>query len=63
MNAICSYVTDVEKEVYVLILTENVFRRLIQKKDYFRYFFPFIFCSIIYLFEKRKTKGANACLP
>ena len=30
-------------------------------QDYFLFFFSFIFCSIIYLFEKRK--GAYSCLP
>ena len=42
-------------------LISNAFRGSIQSTRLFLIFSSFIFCSIIYLFEKRK--GAYSCLP
>ena len=42
-------------------LIANAFRGSIQNTRLFSIFSSFIFCSIIYLFEKRK--GAHSCLP
>ena len=42
-------------------LIANAFRGSIQNRRLFSIFSSFIFCSIIYLFEKRK--GAYSCLP
>ena len=42
-------------------LIANAFRGSIQNTRSFSIFSPFIFCSIIYLFEKRKQ--AYSCLP
>ena len=45
----------------VFDLIPNAFRRSIQNTRLFSTFSSFIFCSIIYLFEK--LKGAYSCLP
>ena len=42
-------------------LIANAFQGSIQDTRLFSIFFSFIFCSIIYLFEK--WKGAYSCLP
>ena len=55
MDSLYSFVTDFEKQIFCIDLIANAFRRSMQKQDCFRYFLPF-FCSIIYLFEKRKRK-------
>ena len=46
--------TDFEKQIFVIDLIANAFRALIQNTSLLFIFF-FIFCSIIYLFQK--TEG------
>ena len=60
MGVFCSYATDFEKQILVLLIP-NDFRGSTQKTRSFSIFSSFIFCSFIYLFEKRK--GAYSCLP
>ena len=45
----------------ILVLIANAFRGSIQNTRLFSIFSLFIFCSIIYLFEKKN--GAYCCLP
>ena len=54
-------VTDFEKTDLGINLIANAFRGSIQNTRLFSIFFSIIFCSIIYLFEKRK--GGYSCLP
>ena len=54
MDVFCSDVTDFEKTDLGIDLNANAFRGWIQDTRLFSIFSSFIFCSIIYLFEKRK---------
>ena len=56
------FVCDGFRKTYVCIdLIANAFRGWIQNTKLFSIFSSFIFCFIIYLFEKRT--GAYSCLP
>ena len=62
IDVFCSHATDSKKKK-CLELIANVFRRSKQKPRLFSIFSSFIFCSNIYLFDKRELNGAHSSLP